>query len=140
MGETKMRIAVLGGGHGCYAAAVDFSEAGHEVRMWRRDDAALLPLKAEGAITVKDHKGRRQVPISLFTEDIGQAVKGAELIFSPLPAFAQADVARALAPHLEDGQVVFIPPGTFGSYVMTKAARDLGCRARFAIAETGTLP
>ena len=36
-----MKIAVLGGGHGCYAAAADLSEAGHEVRLWRRDAAAL---------------------------------------------------------------------------------------------------
>ena len=26
-----MKIAVLGGGHGCYAAAADLSDAGHEV-------------------------------------------------------------------------------------------------------------
>ena len=36
-----MRIAVLGGGHGCYAAAADLSDAGHELRLWRRDAAAL---------------------------------------------------------------------------------------------------
>ena len=39
-----MKIAILGGGHGCYAAAADLSEAGHEVRLWRRDAAALAPL------------------------------------------------------------------------------------------------
>jgi phytoene dehydrogenase-like protein len=26
-----MKIAILGGGHGCYAAAADLSEQGHEV-------------------------------------------------------------------------------------------------------------
>ena len=36
-----MKIAILGGGHGCYAAAADLSEAGHDVRLWRRDAAAL---------------------------------------------------------------------------------------------------
>ena len=43
-----MKIAVLGGGHGCYAAAADLSEAGHEVRLWRRDVAALRPVLARG--------------------------------------------------------------------------------------------
>ena len=42
-----MKIAILGGGHGCYAAAADLSEQGHEVRLWRRDVAALKPV-AEG--------------------------------------------------------------------------------------------
>jgi opine dehydrogenase len=57
-----------------------------------------------------------------------------------LPAVAQDDVARAIAPHLADGQVVFLPPGTFGSYAMARAVHALGSRARVAWAETGTLP
>ena len=28
-----MKIAILGGGHGCHAAAADLSEAGHEVQL-----------------------------------------------------------------------------------------------------------
>ena len=39
-----------------------------------------------------------------------------------------------------DGQVIFLPPGTFGSYAMTRRIRDAGCRAQIAIGETGTLP
>ena len=135
-----MRIAVLGGGHGCYAAAADLSEQGHEVRLWRRDAAALAPVIAARCIALKDHRGRREVALALATADIGAAVRGAELIVVPTPAFAQVDIARALAPHLSDGQVVFLPPGTFGSYVMARTARDAGSRAEVAFAETGTLP
>ena len=51
LGEAAtMKIAVLGGGHGCYAAAADLSEAGHDVRLWRRDAAALAPLIEAGSI------------------------------------------------------------------------------------------
>jgi len=135
-----MKIAVLGGGHGCYAAAADLSEAGHEVRLWRRDAAALQPVIASGSITLKDSAGSRDVPIALATADIGQAVRGAELIVAPVPATAQADIARAMAPHLADGQVVFLPPGTFGSFVMARLVREAGSRADVAWAETGTLP
>ena len=35
---------------------------------------------------------------------------------------------------------MFLPPGTFGSYIFAKAARDAGNRADAAFAETGTLP
>ncbi len=135
-----MRIAVLGGGHGSYAAAADLSQLGHEVRLWRRDAAALAPVMAAGHITLKDYRGRHQVPIALATGDLGAAVRGAELILIPTPAFAQVDIARALAPYLEDGQVVFLPPGTFGSYVMAQTVRAAGSRAAVAFAETGTLP
>ncbi|MDQ6639530.1 MAG: NAD/NADP octopine/nopaline dehydrogenase family protein, partial [Pseudomonadota bacterium] len=62
------------------------------------------------------------------------------LIVLPTPAQAQADIAAALAPHLEDGQVVFLAPGTFGSFVMARLVRAHGSRADVAWAETGTLP
>ena len=135
-----MRIAVLGGGHGCYAAAADLTEQGHEVRLWRRDAAAIAELARSPSITLKDLAGSREVPIALATPDIGAAIRGAELILAPLPAYAQKDIARAIAPHLRDGQVVFLPPGTFGSYVMARAARAAGCHAEVTFAETGTLP
>lgn len=135
-----MKIAILGGGHGCYAAAADLSEAGHEVRLWRRDAQALRPVIDTGTIILKDEQGARQVPIALATADIGQAMSEAQLVLIPSPAIAQADIARAMAPHLVDGQVVFLPPGTFGSFVMARLAREAGSRADVAWAETGTLP
>ncbi len=135
-----MEIAILGGGHGCYAAAADLSEAGHQVRLWRRDAAALAPVIESGSIVLKDARGVREVPVAGATADIGVAVRDAELIVVPSPAIAQADIARAMAPHLRDGQVVFLPPGTFGSYVMARVARAAGSRADVAWAETGTLP
>jgi opine dehydrogenase len=135
-----MKIAILGGGHGCYAAAADLSEQGHEIRLWRRNLVALAPLRSAGAITLKDERGSREVPIAMATADIGQALRDAELVLIPSPAFAQDDIARAMAPHLTDGQVVFLPPGTFGSYVMARSVREFGSRADVAWAETGTLP
>jgi len=135
-----MRIAILGGGHGCYAAAGDLSGLGHEVRLWRRDVAALAPVREHGGIRVKDAAGVRDVPLALVTGDIGEAIAGAELILLPTPALAQEDIARAMAPHLADGQVVFLAPGTFGSFVMADIVRRSGNRADVAFAETGTLP
>lgn len=135
-----MKIAILGGGHGCYAAAADLSELGHEVRLWRRDAAALQPVIAAGSIVLKDSDGAREVRIARATADIGEALRGAQLVVLPSPAIAQEDIARAMAPHLVDGQVVFLPPGTFGSFVMARIVRQAGNRADVAWAETGTLP
>ncbi|MGQ0510711.1 MAG: NAD/NADP octopine/nopaline dehydrogenase family protein [Betaproteobacteria bacterium] len=130
-----MQIAVLGGGNGALAAAADLSDRGHEVRHWRRD-ASLL----QQSINLKDSAGIRAVRIARTCADLADAVRGAELLFMPDPAFTQADNARRLAPHLADGQVVFLAPGTFGSYAMARRMREAGSRAGFAIAETGTLP
>ncbi|MEK6245317.1 MAG: NAD/NADP octopine/nopaline dehydrogenase family protein [Pseudomonadota bacterium] len=135
-----MKIAVLGGGHGAYAAAADLSEKGHEIRLWRRDAAAFAPVLESRAIRVRDVDGVRNASIATPTTDIGVAVRGAQLILVPSPASAQSDIAKAIAPHLAAGQVVFLPPGTFGAYVMDRIARQTGSRAEVTYAETGTLP
>lgn len=124
-----MRIAVLGGGHGAYAAAADLTEQGHEVRHWRRNAAEL-----SSKITLIDEKGSRPVTVN-SAKRIEDAVGRAELILIPGPATAQMDIARAMAPHVQDGQVVFLPPGTFGSYAMAQVVK-----AKLLWAETGTLP
>ena len=43
-----MNITVLGGGHGCYAAAAEMSEKGHDVKLWRRDGAQLQAIADAG--------------------------------------------------------------------------------------------
>jgi len=136
-----MIITVLGGGNGSFAAAGDFALQGHQVRLWRRNAQAVAQQRAEGArITVKDSRGRHDARLALVTADIAEAVRGADLILCPAPAFAQADIARALAPHLADGQVVYLPPATFGSFIFAKAMHEANNRANVSFAETGTLP
>jgi opine dehydrogenase len=123
------------------AAAGDLALAGHDMRLWRRNPADIDAHRAAGGlIAVKDFGGRREIRPSLLTADIAEAISGADLIVCPVPATAHADIARVLAPHLADGQVVFLPPGSFGSVILAKAMRDAGNRAEAAFAETGTLP
>lgn len=124
-----MKVAVIGGGNGAYAAAADLADKGHDVAMWRRNTAAL-----QASLTLKDADGERSVSVRAC-RDIEEALKGAELVFMPDPAFTQADNAKRIAPHLADGQVVFLAPGTFGSWIMAQ-----GVKADVAFAETGTLP
>jgi opine dehydrogenase len=139
--EGALKIAVLGGGNGSFAAAGDFALQGHHVSFWRRNTEAVAQHKAAGSmITVKDVNGTHEVTLDIVTADIAEAVKDAELILCPAPAFAQADIARVLAPHLSDDQVVFLPPATFGTMIFAKAAHDAGNQAKVSFAETGTLP
>lgn len=136
-----MKIAVLGGGNGAFAAAGDLALQGHEIRLWRRDSGLVAAQSAAGSrIVIKDSCGRHEVKLARVTTRMADAVGGAELILCPTPAFAQADIARELAPHLEDGQVVFLPPATFGSIVFANAMRKAGNRSAVCFAETGTLP
>ena len=139
--RRSMKIAVLGGGNGSFAAAGDLALAGPRGAPVAARPGAIERTSAGGlGIPVKDFDGRHEARLALITADIGAAVRGAELILCPTPATAQArHRARARAAS-RDGQVVFLPPGTFGSVLFAKAARDAGNRADVAFAETGTLP
>src|SRR3984957_12036766 len=135
-----MKIAVLGGGNGSFAPAGGFALEGRH-RRGGRDVAQAAGHRASGSrIVVKDVHGRHDAQLALVTSDIAEAVMNAELILCPAPAFAQHDIARQLAPHLADRQVVFLPPATFGSMIFATAARAAGNRAAVSFAETGTLP
>jgi len=132
---------VLGGGNGSFAAAGDFALQGHDVRLWRRDAKMVTAHRKAGSrIVLKDSNGQHDVQLALVTSDMAEAIRDAELILCPAPAFAQSDIARQLAPHLRDHQVVYLPPATFGSIIFASAARAAGNRAKVSFAETGTLP
>lgn len=136
-----MRIAILGGGNGSFAAAGDFALQGHDVRLWRRDKAAVADHVARGGtIAVKDAKGTHEARLALVTDDIAKAVDGAELIFCPAPATSHDDIAAALAPCLKGDQVVFLAPGTLGTLIFAHAAKANGQATNVSFAETGTLP
>lgn len=141
-----MQISVIGGGHGCYAAAAELAEKGHAVKLWRRDTDALKRLKAYGYLQISDHAGIRNIAVGGTTdcfqvaETLPEAVDHAELLVIALPATSHASLADEMAHLFKSGQVVFLPPGTLGSLVFAKAMHNVGNRSDVAFAETGTLP
>ena len=136
-----MEIAVLGGGNGSIAAAADLTDQGHSVRLWRRNREGIASLQEnKNTLTLKDFKVARNVSLKMATSNIASAINGAELIVCPTPATAQTDIAEAMAPYLSDGQVVFLPPGSFGSWIMAEIVRNSGNTADVSWAEAGTLP
>ncbi|WP_347556871.1 NAD/NADP octopine/nopaline dehydrogenase family protein [Robbsia sp. KACC 23696] len=155
-----MKVTVLGGGHGCFAAVADLFEKGLEVRWWRRDRDALDALAEQGQLTVRDFQGERHIPLVaagqsdaakgplgttderrvVMVSDLAQAIEDAQLIVIPLPSTSHAALAQQLAVLLRDDQVVFLPPGTFGSFLFATAMREVGNKTQVAFAETGTLP
>jgi len=55
------------------------------------------------------------------------------------PAQYHPIVARAMAPHLENGQAVVLNPGrTFGTFAFSKVLAECGCKADILLGETDT--
>ena len=106
-------VAVLGAGHGGCAAAADLGRRGFNVRLHARSAERLAPLRAQGGIEVRGvHDGL--VPIAVMTTDVGEAVRGADLIMLVVPSVAHEPYAKALVPHLDGGPPVFLNPGHTG--------------------------
>src|SRR5262249_51577140 len=95
------------------AAAADLGKRGYSVRLHARNPERLAPLRAQGGI---EARGIVQglVPIDLLTSDVGEAVRGADLIMLVVPGVAHAYYARALAPLIDGSVPIFINPGHTG--------------------------
>lgn len=141
-----MDIAILGTGHGGVAAAGHMSLDGHTVRLWGRTKANFVGLyddpdavTSTGRVEVEGVAGEGSAPLAVVTDDIGDAVRGAELILCPVPAFAHEELARKAAPHLSDGQVMAFLPGNLSTPAVRRILRGAG-DPDVALLETATLP
>lgn len=131
-------FAVLGTGHGGLAMAGHLAVAGFDVSLWNRTAERVDRITARGGIEVDGEVEGFGTP-SIATSDIGRAIKGREVIMVVLPAFAHAELAERLAPHLEDRQILVLNPGrTGGALEFAHILRKAGCRADVLVAEAQT--
>lgn len=143
------RVAVVGGSNGGYSAAADFADQGFAVQWYVRtpgNHEAVLDTETVTLRTSEYYEGprrtrneHRDVPIDLVTTDLAEAVSDADVVVVPLPTTTQRAVASDLVPHLEDGQVVLLCPGNFGSYLFAREHEKHG-DGDVVFAETPTLP
>lgn len=135
----KYTIAVLGAGNGGQAMAAYFGMAGYEVRLYDKFEEPISILKKQGYITLEGAvKG--QGKIAMATNDIGEAVDGADLIMVVNPSIYHRGLAASLAPYIKDDQLIFLNPSSvFGAFAFKRALEEDGCFKKVVIAESNTL-
>jgi opine dehydrogenase len=114
---------------------------GADVALWNRTFDHIEVIKKRGGIELEstDNGPRGFGKLSLVTADMAEAIPHAQVIMVVLPSSAHADVAKAAAPYLRDGQMVILHPGrTLGALEFTKVLRDCGCTADVTVAEAET--
>jgi len=133
------RIVILGAGNGGCAAAADLTIRGHSVALYDLPEFAhaLQPIQERGGIEIID-EGFAE--IDTITTDIAEAMRGAEYIFNPVPAFAHEIFARTCAPYVEDGQTIVVWGKGGACLIYGKVFRDAGVTADVALGDTNTLP
>ncbi len=134
------KIAILGAGNGGCAAAADLTLRGYEVRLYSRSESTLKPIIERGGVEIVEGGKKSFARPQLMTKEIGAAVSGAHLIVIVAPSVGHEYLGKKLAPHLTDGQVIFLNPGhTGGSLHLATVLRSSGVRAKVKICETVTL-
>nr|MDO8083811.1 NAD/NADP octopine/nopaline dehydrogenase family protein [Candidatus Sigynarchaeum springense] len=123
------KITVIGGGNGGRAFAAYLASRGHEVVLFNRTLSHVKHI-AETLLITSEGEIAGTYPLKAVTDDYRAAIADACLILVVLPASAHAEVAKKIAPFLQDGQVILLNPGrTWGAIevknIITKARPEL---------------
>lgn len=130
------RLTVIGGGATGHGVAAVMSMRGLDVTF--HDDGRFAErfeaIKQLGGIQLRGKVRGMGMPVKI-TADPAEAVKGAEAIFIHVMSDRHEEVARRIAPYLEDGQHILIFPGNLGSFVFRKVFREMRVNAKVTVSE-----
>ncbi len=134
------KIAVLGAGNGGCAVAADLTLRGYEVRLFSRSESTIAKLAKRGEIELVENGVTKSATPYFMSPHLPPAIADADLIIVASPAVAHEYLAKGLAKHLSDGQMILLNPGhTGGSLHFANLLRAFGCEAKIRLCETVTL-
>ena len=127
--KEKTRFTVVGAGHGGKAMAAHLALMGFPTVLYNRTAERIAAIQELGGIDLDSYPGGPQGfgKLMFSTSNIGEAIEDAEVIMVVVPSSAHADIAKACAPFLKDGQTVILHPGrTCGAIEFAKVLKDEG--------------
>ena len=131
---------VVGVGMGGKGLLAELGINGFRLRAFDKDDAQIAGIRAAKGIHV-DGRSKNFAPVELATTNAGAALEDAKVILVSVNGDDHAPLARDLAPHLRDGQIIVLIQGHFGgTLVFRKALDEAGCRARVQLSEMDGYP
>lgn len=134
----KKKIAVLGGGHGAHAMAVDLTVKGHVVNMFEMPDFKESMQRVFDTHTINASvEINGSIKLNMVTDDIEEAIKGVHYICIVTPAFAHGAYAELLKGKVKKDQVILVFPGAFAALQLRKAFGNKDCPV---IADVNNLP
>ncbi len=139
-------VAVIGGGNSAKGLAGDAAVAGHKVRIWEDEKFAsnidgLKRIKVYGLQNnAKNFKRDGTADLEFVTTDMKKAVTGADIIAISIVSIGFEAMIEKLVPCLEDGQVVVFFPDNYGSFMLRKKMREVGCTKKVLVGGWSSLP
>lgn len=131
-----MRITIIGAGNGGQAMAGHFSLLGHTVILYARHIQAVAAItQRKQVVLTGDIEGVGK--LEKVTDNLAEAVSGAEVIMIVTTADAHKELAQQISGLVEDGQVIVLNPGrTLGAL---EFSHNLKTERRTYVAEAQTL-
>ncbi|ABU58418.1 NAD/NADP-dependent octopine/nopaline dehydrogenase family protein [Roseiflexus castenholzii] len=138
---SSTRYTVIGAGNGGKAMAAHLALMGFETTLYNRTPEHIEAIRQRRGIELDSGEtGPRGFgQLALVTSDMKEALDRCDVAMVVVPSSAHAEVARAMAPYLRDGQIILLHPGrTCGAIEVAKVLRDERCRADVTVAEAET--
>jgi opine dehydrogenase len=134
-----MKIVNIGAGNAGVTLTADFILAGleeitlYELPQYREN---LDPILKVGGIMLTGearYTGIAEISKDQITTDISEAMESADVIIVHTWANAHELVAKLMAPHLEEEQIIHICPSNLGELVFAKTFAEVGVKERVYI-------
>ncbi len=139
--SKKLNFTVIGAGHGGKAMAAHLALLGFPTTLYNRTAEHITAIQQLGGIdlTCSDGGPCGFGKLAAVTSNIEEALAHANMIMVVVPSSAHADVARACAPYLKDGQAIVLHPGrTCGAIEFVRVLHVNGCTADVTVSEAET--
>jgi opine dehydrogenase len=138
---NKINFTVIGAGHGGKAMAAHLGLMGFPTTLYNRTPDHIAAIKQLGGIDLSSPNGGPNGfgRLAKVTSNIEEALEKANMIMVVVPSSAHADISKACAPFLKDGQIIVLHPGrTCGAIEFAKILRDENCKADVTVSEAET--
>lgn len=141
-----MRVSILGAGNGGFATASHLTLEGNQVTLFEAPEftSSLDEVAAYGGIDLEtlESSGLKGgfAKLEKITTDIGEAIRGAEIIFVIVPSVGHKRFAELSAPYLENGQIVVLAPGNMhGALEFAATVKKAGNKRDLIFAEMDSM-
>ena len=116
MGKEIKRVCIMGAGNGGFAAAADLTLRGFEVTLYEDPKFAdsIREIRDDKTIHLEGVGPVGTAVLRKVTTDLADAVSDVDIIMPMSPAFAQEAVANSLVPHIREGMIIYLVPGSCG--------------------------
>mgnify|MGYP006326714495 FL=1 len=124
--EYNMKITIVGCGNAGLIHAAKLVEFGHRVALLKtsvtnsRFFDKIVSEKGYNVLDSTNCENRFFVTPEIITRDVEKAISFADIIMVMTTTLQHEDIAKLIAPHTKDGQIICLIPGYLGSLIFRK--------------------